>query len=108
MLRFYLDENMSPVIAQQLRKRNIEVFTTQELGVLGDDDLVHLQRATTMNCVLCTQDMDFLRIAGEGISHNGIIFASLRESSIGKWVNDLEVIHASYTQEEMLNNILYL
>lgn len=108
MLRFYLDENMSPIIAVQLRKRNIEVFTTQELNVLGDDDLTHLQRATAMGCVLCTQDMGFLRLAGQGISHTGIIFGSLQQSSIGKWVTDLEIIHASHTEEEMQNHIIYL
>jgi predicted nuclease of predicted toxin-antitoxin system len=85
-IRLYLDENLSPVIAQQLRRRGIEVFTTQELGTLSDEDINHLQRATEMGCVLCTHDDDFLRLASEGIEHAGIAFGDQNRHDIGDWV----------------------
>lgn len=108
MLQFYLDENVSPEIGQQLRRRGIEVIIPQEIETLGDSDLNHLQRATEMNCVLCTHDTDFLRLASEGINHSGIVFGVQMDSKIGKWVIFLEILHSRYSIEEMYNNIMYV
>lgn len=82
-IRFYLDENVSPVIAKQLRLRGIEVFTTQELDTLGEDDLTHLQRATRMGCVFCSHDVDLLRLSAQGIPHTGIVFGHQERTEIG-------------------------
>jgi len=46
-----LDEHLSPVIAAQLRRHDITIYTLQELGLLGDTDINHLTRATEMECV---------------------------------------------------------
>lgn len=64
-IRYYLDENMSPEIAEQLRRDGIDAISVRELGTLGDPDEDHLQRAAIMGRVLCTQDADFLRLASE-------------------------------------------
>ncbi|MBA3868710.1 MAG: DUF5615 family PIN-like protein [Anaerolineae bacterium] len=48
VLRFYLDENVQVVIAEQLRKRGIEAVTVRDLGTLGAEDITHLMRATEM------------------------------------------------------------
>jgi predicted nuclease of predicted toxin-antitoxin system len=45
-LRFYLDENVQIVIAEQLRKRGIDAVTVRDLGMLGDEDTTHLARVT--------------------------------------------------------------
>ncbi len=50
--RFYLDENVQVVIAQQLRKRGIDAVTVRDLGTLGDEDITHLTRATEMGYLL--------------------------------------------------------
>ena len=49
-LSFYFDENMPIEIANQLRLRGIEAVTARDLGVLGDTDESHLNRATEMGC----------------------------------------------------------
>lgn len=72
-LRFYLDENVEVVVAAQLHMRGIEAVTARGLEVLGDSDRNHLARVTQMNCVLCTYDSDYLRIAAEGFQHMGIV-----------------------------------
>lgn len=41
-VRFYLDENVQIVIAEQLKRRGIDAITVRDLGLLGDDDLNHL------------------------------------------------------------------
>ena len=38
VFRFYLDENVQVVIAEQLRKRGIEAVTVRDLGTLGAEE----------------------------------------------------------------------
>ena len=105
--RFYLDENVQVVIAQQLRKRGIDAVTVRDLGTLGDEDITHLTRATEKGYVLCTHDTDYIDLASSGTFHTGIIFGQ-HSHSIGDWVNFLELIYTVYSAEEMHNRVEYL
>lgn len=107
-VRFYLDENMQLAIAEQLQRRGIEAVTVLGLGLLGDEDINHLERATAMNHVLCTHDADYIELAASGIEHTGIIFGQQEKHSIGDWVKFLELIHGVYSAEEMRNLVEYL
>ncbi|GAB5494148.1 MAG: hypothetical protein Phog2KO_43630 [Phototrophicaceae bacterium] len=107
-IRYYLDENVPVVIAEQLRRKNIDVVTVREIGYLGDTDTNHLQRATEMNYVLCTHDQDFLRMASDNIEHAGIVFGIQNAISIGDWVRGLELIHTVLQADDMLNHVEYL
>lgn len=107
-VRFYLDENMPVAVADQLRRRGIEVVTARDAGTLGETDEHHLRRATEMGCILCTHDADFVALATEGMSHAGIVFGQQDQHSIGEWVKGLELLHAVFSAEEMLNNVEYL
>lgn len=106
--RFYLDENVPVVVAEQLRARGIEAVTVRGLGLRGDADVNHLQRATEIGYVLCTHDADFIDLAAQGIDHAGIVFGQQDRHGIGEWVKSLELIHAVYTAEELRNRIEYL
>jgi hypothetical protein len=107
-VRFYLDENVQTVIAEQLKRRGIEAVTTRDLGVLGDDDANHLARATRLGYVLCTHDADFVDLATSGIQHAGIVFGQQRKHTIGDWVSFLELVHRVYTQDDMRNLVEYV
>jgi hypothetical protein len=61
-----------------------------------------------MNCVLCTHDTDFLRLANEGVEHSGIVFGVQLDSYVGKWVIFLEILHSTYSAEEMYNSVEYV
>jgi predicted nuclease of predicted toxin-antitoxin system len=74
-LRFYLDENVQTVIADQLRLRGIETVIVRDLGALGEDDEHHLSRAAAMGYVLCTHDTDYCALATQGFQHAGIIWS---------------------------------
>lgn len=73
-VRFYLDENVQVAIAEQLKRRAIEVLTVRDLDLLGDEDINHFERAIEMGYVLCTHDADFVEFAASGIQHMGLIF----------------------------------
>ena len=107
-IRFYLDENVQIVVAEQLRLRGIEVVTVRDLDVLADSDANHLVRATEMGYVLCTYDDDFLQLAASGMEHAGIVIGHQIRHGIGEWVNGLTLIHAVLSAEEMQNHIEYL
>lgn len=107
-LRFYLDEHLSPDIAEQLKDRGIDTVTVRDLEMLGDSDENHLRRATEMNCVLCTQDTDFLRLNAAGFEHTGIVFMQQFYASIGAWVKVLSALHATTTAEEMRGQLRFL
>jgi predicted nuclease of predicted toxin-antitoxin system len=56
-VRLYLDENLSPRIAIQLRQRGVDAVSVRDLDVLGDDGVSHLERATRMGRALVTTDL---------------------------------------------------
>lgn len=82
-IRFYLDENVQTFIAEQLKRRGIEVVTVRELGLLGDEDINHLERAAQMGYVLCTHDSDYVDLAADGREHAGIVFGQQHKHTIG-------------------------
>jgi predicted nuclease of predicted toxin-antitoxin system len=101
--RLYLDENLSPKIAEQLKLRGVDAVCVRDLGKLGDSD-----RATTLGRVLVTSDVDFLRLAADGADHAGIVFGVLDNHTLGDWVKKLELICFVYSPEEFLNHIEYI
>ena len=105
---FYLDENIDPEVAAQLTKDGIDIITVRDLETLGDSDLNHLQKATEMGRVLCTQDQDFLRMNADGIEHAGIAFGEQYSSTIGGWVKALRKLHSIKTAENMINHVEFL
>lgn len=107
-IRLYFDENVETAVADQLRLRGIDCVTVRDLNRLGDSDENHLQRATNMQYVLCTYDMDYLRLHAEGTPHAGIIYAREQTTTVGDWVRGLELICGVCTLADMQNHVEYL
>ena len=107
-IRLYLDENLPPIIVEQLSQRGIDAVCVRDPGLLGDTDANHLIRATQMQRVLATSDADFLRMSAEEIEHAGMIYGKQSTHSIGDWVKGLELVCSVYTAEDMQNVVEYL
>jgi hypothetical protein len=107
-IRFYLDENVPVQVALQLKTRGIDTVTVRDLGLLGEDDMNHLQEATKQGRVLCTHDSDFLHLAASGFEHSGLVFGQQDIHYIGEWVNWLTLMHAVYTSDDMINRIEFM
>jgi hypothetical protein len=107
-ISFYLDENINPEIAKQLKRNGIDAITVRDLDELGDSDLNHLKRAHQMGHVLCTHDQDYLRMNAEGIEHSGIAFGEQYQADVGGWVKALKNLHATKTAEEMIGQVRFL
>lgn len=106
--RFYLDESLPVGIARQLRVRGIAAVTARALGLLGASDDAHLANATAMGHVLCTNATDFIALAVGGAEHARIVLGQPEHHHIGEWVRWLELMHAVYEAEEMVNAVEYV
>ncbi len=107
-ISLYIDENLNPEIANQLRLRGIDAVSVRDLSLLGDSDVNHLTHATAMGRVLVTADADFLVLASSSIEHSGIIFGAQETHSIGDWVRGLEVFCFVYDANDMKNHVEFM
>ncbi len=107
-VRFHLDENVDPALAEALRRRRIDVTTSAESRLNGHTDREQLEYAETQRRVLVTHDSDFLRLSKEGVSHCGIVFCPIRRFSIGRVTMGLVALRRHRTAEEMIGRVEYL
>jgi hypothetical protein len=107
-IRFHLDEHLPSAIAEGLRRRDIDVTTTPEAGLLGAADEEHLRHALAESRVIITRDADYLRLAQRGVFHAGIAFCPGELRSIGKIIHGLVLIYECLTPQDMKNHIEYL
>ena len=108
----YMDVHVHRAITTGLRLREADVLTAQEDGYRTADDDRLLSRATELQRVLFTQDEDLLaeakRRQEEGIPFTGVIYAHQLRITIGRCVNDLELIAKVGEPEELANRVEYL
>ena len=83
MLRFHLDEHVDTAIADGLRRRGIDVTTT-DAGLRGAADEDHIAFALPEIRVIVTKDPDFLQRHRAGVPHAGIAFTQHGLRSIGQ------------------------
>jgi predicted nuclease of predicted toxin-antitoxin system len=77
-VKFYLDEDVKPLLADMLRNRSIDCLAAREAGNLSKSDLEQLTFATRNDRAIITFNVaDYLRLAvawsAEGREHAGII-----------------------------------
>lgn len=107
-IRFHLDEQVERAIADGLRRRNIDVTTTPEAGLLAATDEEQLEFATSQERVIFTQDDDFLAIHEQGLEHCGIVYCHQKSRSIGEIVRDLVLIWEVLEPLEMKNHVEFI
>lgn len=80
-MRFYLDEDLSPLIARLLRAGGIDAVSVHERMATGRPDHEQLDRAAQENrCLVTGNRNDFLRLTDERLAaggrHAGVIVAT--------------------------------
>ena len=88
-IRFHLDENCSQAIAEELRRRDVDVTTTPEVGLLGALDEEQVAYCRVEGRVVFSYDEDMLRLAAAGVEHAGIACCQQRKRGIGDVVGRL-------------------
>ncbi len=111
-LALYMDVHVPAAITQGLRRRSLDVIMSQEDGTREASDEQLLSRATELDRVLVSQDEDLLVVAAQwqaaGHEFSGLIFMPQEWGSIGRYVDDLELIGVCCTAEEVRSRVLYL
>ena len=106
-IRFHLDEDVDPAIAESLRRRGIDVTTSQEVGLLGAPDPIQLAHAHAEGRVLFTHDDDHLKLNAEGVGHAGIAYCHRLRRSFGEIVDGLVLVWELCEPAEMANRVEY-
>lgn len=107
-LQFYLDENMNPEIAKQLRDRGIDALSARDEKMLKTGDPEQLRFAAAAGRVLCTEDSDFTDSSFFSFEHSGIAYFPNSNLGIGYAVTALQELHRSKTPENMKNSLRFL
>jgi len=108
-MKIYADENIESAIIEGLRRRKITVVAAVELGYRGKTDEFHLEKASELEAVILTHDVDFLMMANRpGTRHRGIIFAHAKNVSTGECIRGVELITSVLTGRDMMNHIEFL
>lgn len=112
MLRLYMDVHVKATITAGLRRRGLDILTSQEDGTTRLEDAALLHRATALQRVLFSQDDDLLAIArswhNTGLPFAGLIYGHQLAATIEQYVLDLEVVCTVLDAEAMANHIEYL
>jgi hypothetical protein len=106
-IKFYMDEHVSMAVIRGLRRRGVDVLTTQEANLLGAADLAHWELAAREGRVIFSQDEDFLVLHRRNIAHAGIVYAH-PQTPIGEIVRGLMLIHDVLSAEEMQGRVEFL
>jgi Domain of unknown function (DUF5615) len=108
----YLDVHVPQAIAEQLRRRGVDVVTAIEDGcaLLPDDQL--LERARTLRRVIFTQDIRFKALAEDrqrqGRRFAGLLFGHQLRATLGRYVMDLELVAKASEAEEWHDQVVHL
>ena len=92
----YLDVHVPWAIAEQLRRRNVDVLTSSEDDSTETEDVDLLQRCHELGRLIFTQDIRFKALAEDwqqsGRPFSGLLFGHQLGGTIGQYVRDLELI----------------
>jgi predicted nuclease of predicted toxin-antitoxin system len=104
-LKFHLDEHVPRAVAEGLRRRGIDVTTTVDAGLMGADDLTHIEFARREGRVIYTQDEDSLILSSERVEHRGVVYNHSEARTIRQIIECLTLIAGVMTEQEMVNHM---
>ena len=108
VLKFHLDEHVSPAVAAGLRRPGIHVTTTREVGLQSADDTEHIAFALPAGRVIVTHDEDYLVLHAQGVRHAGIAYCHQHARSVGQVLISLVLLWQVLEPRAMANRVEYL
>jgi hypothetical protein len=107
-----MDVHIPLAVTESLRRRGLDILTSQDDGTASEDDESLLVRACQLGRILFSQDRDFLKIAADwqqrGRSFPGIFFARQQGASLGVLAYDIELLLVCCTTEELRDQVIHL
>jgi len=95
-VRFFVDESTGPAVAEWLHERGHEVFSVyDEARGMEDDDII--EKATTENWILMTNDKDFgEKVYRERRPHKGVVLLRLDDERAAVKIKTIQQMLKSY------------
>lgn len=80
-MKFYIDEDISPKVAEILRKRGIEAVSAHDIGMVGASDEDQFAEAVSRTCAIVTRNRDdFITLTVQAFEnrspHYGLVIVS--------------------------------
>ena len=80
-MKFYIDEDISPKVAEILRKRGVDGVSGHEIGMAGASDEDQLAEAVSRKCAIVTRNRDdFITLTIQAFEdrspHYGLVIVS--------------------------------
>jgi predicted nuclease of predicted toxin-antitoxin system len=107
-MRFHLDEHVAHAVAEGLRRRGIDVTTSNDAGLLEAPDEEHVAFALREGRVIVTHDADFLRLHAQRFAHHGVVFVARGGRSIGDVVRHLTLMHDCLAETDMHGRVEFI
>lgn len=107
-IRFHLDEHISPIVTEVLRRNGFDVTTSQDTGLLGRTDDSQLSFAVNQGRTLVTCDADFTRQDKISQASFGICFCHRDKYTIQEFCEALQIVAECLTDVEMNQHLEYL
>ena len=111
-IALYMAHQVPRAITNGLRIRGVDVITAYEDNASTLDDAALLARAGELGRVLFTRDDDLLAEAAQhqrnGLSFGGVIYAHQLRVSVGRCIEDLEIIAKLGEPDDVQNRVQYL
>ena len=102
-MKFYLDEDLSPKIAEILRKRGMDALSCHEAGMKGASDLEQLEfAAKKKRCLVTRNRNDFIRLTlqffNEKRTHLGVLIVphSIPGDQFSRIAQKLQLVFAGH------------
>jgi len=98
-MRFIVDENTGPDVANWLKKQGHEVFSVYEQARGLDDDSI-IQKAYNENYLLITNDKDFgEKVFREKQKHKGIILLRLKDERPAAKIETIKILLENHSNK---------
>lgn len=111
-IALYMDHHVPRAITVGLRVRGVAVLTAEEDGAQGFEDPALLDRAGILGRALFTHDDDLVTEATRrqraGLLFAGVIYAHPLRVSIGRCIQDLELIAKAGEPEDVVDHVQFL
>ncbi len=111
-VRLYMDVHVRGPVTTGLRRRSVDVLTSQQDGTNRLEDDALLERALELARVLFTQDDDLLNEAStrqrQRRAFAGVIYAHQQNITVRQTIEDLELIAKACESEELANRVTFL
>lgn len=107
-----MDVHVPLAVTAALHQKGIDVLRAQDDGAGTFDDGPLLDRATSLDRVIFSQDSDMLAEATlrqrTGVAFAGVVYAHQLELTIGQCIRDLEVMAKAGEPEDMVSRVEFL